>query len=38
MNTPKLLLLSVLVPLQWMAFLDAASLGPDGIIRAGIAL
>ena len=38
MNTPKLLLLSVLVPLQWMAFLDAASLGPDGIVRAGIAL
>jgi hypothetical protein len=38
MNTPKLLLLGVLVPLQWMAFLDAASLGPDGILRAGIAL
>jgi hypothetical protein len=38
MNTPKLLLLGVLVPLQWMAFMDAASLGPDGILRAGIAL
>jgi hypothetical protein len=38
MNTPKLLLLGVLVPLQWISFLDAASLGPDGILRAGIAL
>jgi hypothetical protein len=38
LNTPKLLLLGVLVPLQWAAFLDAASLGPDGVLRAGIAL
>jgi hypothetical protein len=38
MNTPKLLLLGILVPLQWTAFADAASLGPDGILRAGIAL
>lgn len=38
MNTPKLLLLSVLVPLQWIAFLDAARSGPNGILRAGIAL
>jgi hypothetical protein len=38
LNTPKLLLLGVLVPLQWMAFVDAASLGPEGILRAGIAL
>jgi hypothetical protein len=38
MNPPKLLLLAVLVPLQWMAFMQAASLGPEGILRAGIAL
>ena len=38
MNTPKLMLLGVLVPLQWIAFGYAATLGPDGIIRAGIAL
>jgi hypothetical protein len=38
MNTPKLLLLGILVPLQWTAFADAASLGPDGILRAGVAL
>lgn len=38
MNAPKLMLLGMLVPLQWMAFMDAASLGPDGILRAGIAL
>jgi hypothetical protein len=38
LNTPKLLLLGVLVPLQWLAFMDAASLGPGGILRAGIAL
>jgi hypothetical protein len=38
LNTPKLLLLGVLVPLQWLAFMDAATLGPNGIIRAGIAL
>ena len=38
MNTPKLLLLAVLVPLQWMIFMHAATLGPDGILRAGITL
>jgi hypothetical protein len=38
MNAPKLLLLAMLVPLQWLAFLHAATLGPGGIIRAGIAL
>src|SRR5580658_4565352 len=27
MNSPKLLLLGVLVPLQWISFMDAASLG-----------
>jgi hypothetical protein len=38
MNAPKLLLLAVLIPLQWLIFLHAATLGPDGIIRAGITL
>jgi hypothetical protein len=38
MNAPKLLLLAGLVPLQWLAFGYAASFGPDGITRAGIAL
>ena len=38
MNLPKLLLLSGLVPLQWLAFGYAARFGPDGIVRAGIAL
>jgi hypothetical protein len=38
MNLPKLLLLAVLVPLQWLAFAYAARFGPDGITRAGIAL
>lgn len=38
MNAPKLLLLAVLVPLQWLIFTHAAALGPDGIIRAGITL
>jgi len=38
LNSPKLMLLAVLVPLQWIAFLYAASFGPDGILRAGIAL
>ena len=32
------LLLCGLVPLQWLAFGDAARFGPDGIVRAGIAL
>jgi len=38
MNSPKLLLLAVLIPLQWLAFGYAASFGPDGILRAGIML
>jgi hypothetical protein len=38
MNLPKLLLLSGLVPLQWLAFGYAARFGADGIVRAGIAL
>jgi hypothetical protein len=38
MNSPKLLLLAVLVPLQWLIFTHAATLGPDGILRAGITL
>jgi hypothetical protein len=38
LNAPKLLLLGVLIPLQWLAFLHAASYGPDGILRAGITL
>src|SRR5216683_1080922 len=38
MNVPKLLLLAVLVPLQWMVFMHSASLGPDGVLRAGITL
>lgn len=38
MNPPKLLLLAGLVPLQWLAFGYAARFGPDGIVRAGIAL
>jgi hypothetical protein len=38
LNPPKLLLLAVLVPLQWLIFAHAATLGPDGIMRAGITL
>jgi hypothetical protein len=38
LNAPKLTLFAVLVPLQWTAFLYAASFGPDGILRAGITL
>jgi hypothetical protein len=38
MNPPKLLLMAVLVPLQWLAFEYAAQFGPNGITRAGIAL
>lgn len=38
MNAPKLALLAVLVPLQWIAFMYAASFGADGILRAGITL
>lgn len=38
MNAPKLLLLAALIPLQWIAFAYAARFGPDGIVRAGMAL
>jgi hypothetical protein len=38
MNSPKLLLLAVLVPLQWLIFMHAATFGADGILRAGITL
>jgi hypothetical protein len=38
MNLPKLLLLGCLVPLQWLAFGYATRFGPDGIVRAGMAL
>ena len=38
MNPPKLLLLAALVPLQWLAFGYAARFGPDGVVRAGMAL
>jgi len=38
MNWPKLGLLITVIPLQWLALLSAANYGPDGILRAGIAL
>ena len=38
LNPPKLMLMAVLVPLQWLAFFYAARFGPDGILRAGITL
>ena len=38
MNLPKLFLLAALVPLQWLAFGYASRFGPDGIVRAGMAL
>ena len=38
MNPPKLILLAVVVPLQWLALLHASHYGPGGILRAGIAL
>jgi hypothetical protein len=38
LNTPKLMLLAAVVPLQWLAFEYAASTGPDGVMRAGIIL
>lgn len=38
LNTPKLLLLAILVPLQWLAFWYASGFGPDGVLRAGIML
>ncbi len=37
-NPPKLMLLAVVVPLQWLAFGYAATTGADGLIRAGIIL
>jgi hypothetical protein len=38
LNVPKLMLLAVVIPLQWLAFGYAASSGGDGIVRAGIIL
>ena len=38
LNIPKLLLLGVLTPLQWLAFYSAAKLGANGILLAGISL
>ena len=38
MNTPKLLLQAVVPPLYAWAFYSAAQLGPEGIIRAGVAV
>jgi hypothetical protein len=38
MNAPKLMLLGVLIPLQWLAFLYAAGFGDGGVLRVGIAL
>jgi len=38
LNVPKIALICAVVPLQWLAFQHAAEHGPDGIIRAGIAL
>jgi len=38
MNAPKLMLLGVLAPLQWLAFVYASTFGAEGILRAGITL
>ena len=38
MNWPKLGLLAMTIPLQWIALLYGSHFGPDGIVRAGIAL
>lgn len=38
LNWPKLGLLLTVIPLQWLALLYASHYGPDGILRAGIAL
>jgi len=38
MNWPKLGLLITVIPLQWLALLNASHYGPSGILRAGIAL
>lgn len=37
-NWPKLALLGMTIPLQWIALLYASHYGPNGILRAGIAL
>ena len=37
-NGPKMLLLALVVPLQWIAFRYASQFGAEGIIRAGIPL
>jgi len=38
MNWPKIGLLLTVVPLQWLAFMQAADHGPNGILRAAITL
>ena len=38
MNWPKLALLGMTIPLQWIALLYGSHYGPNGIVRAGIAL
>jgi hypothetical protein len=38
LNLSKLLLLSVVIPLQWMAFFYASTHGPNGILVAAIAV
>ncbi|MFN0104191.1 MAG: hypothetical protein ACKV2U_19165 [Bryobacteraceae bacterium] len=38
LNIPKVALIGAVVPLQWLAFHHATENGPDGIIRAAIAL
>src|SRR5579863_8510274 len=38
MNWPKLGLLAMAIPLQWIALLYGSHFGPNGILRAGIAL
>jgi len=35
---PKVALIAVVVPLQWLALLHASTQGPNGILRAGVAL
>ncbi|MEP7365273.1 MAG: hypothetical protein ABI972_18625 [Acidobacteriota bacterium] len=37
-NLPKIALLVTVIPLQWIALLHASHYGPEGIVRAGIAL
>jgi len=38
LNTPKLMLLAAVIPLQWMAFGHATANPSDGLMRAGIVL